>query len=267
MKIAVFQFKSSGNIDENIEAIKRGIKQATENKVRLLVFHECATCGYPPIETPNVNQINFEHLAKHEQIIKQLANTHNIYIALGTIREVDNKRYNSTIVIDPNGKVMGTYDKRALWGWDTDNFEKGEDLGIYKIDDLKIGFRICFEVRFPEYFRELFQAGADLCITSFYDTSDLDSPARYEMIKAHLITRAVENVMPILSVNSISRHQTAPTAVFDQNGTIIKVAPKDKEYLLTYDHMPMETDFGAKGRLENSHQAISAYKAFLKNNR
>lgn len=46
------------------------------------------------------------------------------------------------------------YDKRALWGWDKDNFTPGEGGGIIEYGDIKIGIRICFEVRFPEYFRE-----------------------------------------------------------------------------------------------------------------
>ena len=258
MKIAAFQFASSSDIDNNFEAIKRAIKQASENNVRLLVFHECAICGYPPIETPDVNQINFDLLHQYEESILQLAKQYDMYIALGTIRKVGYQKYNSTLLIDPIGQIIGIYDKRALWGWDLDNFSKGNSLGIYEIDGVKIGFRICFEVRFPEYFRELFKEGADLCIISFYDTSEQDGGERYDMIKAHLVTRAVENVMPFISVNSISRFQTAPTAVFNQNGKVIKEAPRNEEYLLVYEYTPEEIDFSAEGRIENSYEVISS---------
>ncbi|WP_160317140.1 hypothetical protein [Oxobacter pfennigii] len=50
---------------------------------------------------------------------------------------------------------------------------------------------------------------------SFCDVSNEDSMERYDMIKAHLITRAVENVMTVISVNSTSHYQTAPAAVID----------------------------------------------------
>jgi omega-amidase len=252
MKIGVFQFRGSNNISDNHEAIIRAITSASQNKVRLLVFQECATCGYPPIETPTIEKINFEALNSYLQEIKQLAKKHDMYIVLGTIRKPSSKYYNSVQLIGPNGEIIGNYDKRALWGWDLENFSKGESLGIYQIDDIKIGFRICFEVRFPEYFRELFKSNVQLCFVSFCDVSEQDSIERYNIIKAHLLTRAVENVMTIISVNSISKYQTAPTAVFNSNGHIVSEAPRNQEYLIVYDYNTPTMDFGHKGRIHYS---------------
>jgi omega-amidase len=252
MKIGVFQFRGSDSISDNHEAIKRAITTAYQNKVRLLVFQECATCGYPPVETTAIEKINFEILNSYFQEIKQLANKYNMYIALGTIRTQNSKHYNSIQLIDPNGELIGNYDKRALWGWDMDNFARGQTLGIYQIDDVKVGFRICFEVRFPEYFRELFKENVELCFVSFCDVLNEDSIERYDMIKAHLITRAVENVMTVVSVNSTSHYQTAPTAVIDSNGYIVSEAPRNQEYLLIYDYNTPIMGFGPKGRLHYS---------------
>ncbi|HEX9062273.1 MAG TPA: carbon-nitrogen hydrolase family protein [Clostridia bacterium] len=250
MKVGVFQFRGSGNISDNHEAIKRAITSAAQKKVRLLVFQECAACGYPPVETSSIEKINFENLDLCFQEIKQLAKKHCIYIALGTIRKQNSKYFNSIQLIDPNGELVGNYDKRALWGWDLDNFING--FGIYQIDDIKVGFRICFEVRFPEYFRELFKSNVQLCFVSFCDVSEKDSIERYNIIKAHLITRAVENTMTIVSVNSISKYQTAPTAVIDLNGNIVDEAPRNQEYLLVYDYNVPAIDFGAEGRIKQS---------------
>lgn len=61
-------------------------------------------------------------------------------------------------------------------------------------DDFKIGVRICFEVRFPEYFRELYKADTDFNVVIFYDVANKDDIERYELIKAHLKTRDVENI-------------------------------------------------------------------------
>lgn len=257
MKVGVFQFGSSDNISDNHSTIKKAIINAAKKKVRLLVFQECATCGYPPIEIPTIESIDFEILDSYLQEIKQLAKKYNMYIALGTIREKRLKHYNSIQLIDPNGKIVGAYDKRALWGWDTDNFTKGEGLGVYKIDDIEVGFRICFEVRFPEYFRELFKSNVKLCFVSFCDVSKQESKERYNIIKSHLVTRAVENVMTVISVNSTSNYQTAPTAVFDSNGYVVEEAPINQEYLLIYDYNVHTIEFGAKGRIQNSQELIS----------
>lgn len=175
-----------------------------------------------------------------------------MHIALGTIREQNSKYYNSIQLTAPNGEVIGNYDKRALWGWDLDNFKQGQSLGIYQIDDIKVGFRICFEVRFPEYFRELFKEKVELCFVSFCDFLNNDSIEKYDIIKAHLITRAVENVMTVISVNGTAHYQTAPTAVIDINGNIVSEAPRNQEYLIIYNYKAPVMGFGQKGRLHYS---------------
>lgn len=260
MKIGVYQFKGSSDLSDNHEAIKRGIIKAAEAKVRLLVFQECAASGYPPVETPEIGKLDFHQLNLYLEEIRILAKKFDIYIALGTIRNQEGKHYNSLFIINPEGQIAGTYDKRALWGWDTDNFSRGSKSGIYEIDNIKVGFRICFEVRFPEYFRELFKEGVQLCFVSFCDVSDQDFTPRYEIIKAHLITRAVENVMTVASVNSISNYQTAPTAVIDSNGFVICEAPKNCEHLLVYEYEAPPVDFGARGRIVNSNQLLAIEK-------
>lgn len=252
MKVGVYQFHGSDIISDNHETIINAIKKASHSKVRLLVFQECATCGYPPVETPSIKTIDFKSINLYLEEIKQLAKKYDMYIALGTIRKQNAKFYNSIQLINPSGKLVGNYDKRALWGWDLDNFSKGKTIGIYTIDDIKIGFRICFEVRFPEYFRELFLSDVQLCFVSFCDVSEENLTNRYNIIKSHLVTRAVENVMTIISVNSISQYQTAPTAVIDCNGNIIDEAPRNQEHLLIYDYNKPTIGFGAKGRLQYS---------------
>lgn len=251
MRIAVFQFASSDDIELNFSKIKKAIFEAAENEVRLLVFHECALCGYPSVES-KIDKIDFNLMERHVQEIQHLAKENPLYIAVGILRKINEKIYNSVVVINPQGGIMGFYDKRALWGWDWDNFSKGEGLGVFEVDNLKIGFRICYEIRFPEYFRELFKENANLCFVCFCDVSKEDLSERYELIKAHLKTRAVENVMTVISANSISSCQTAPTAVFDINGKVVAEAPKNTEHLLIYDYETPEIGFGQEGRIQNS---------------
>lgn len=66
--------------------------------------------------------------------------------------------------------------------------------------------------------------------------------------------------MTLVSVNSISKYQTAPTAVIDSNGHIVSEAPRNQEYLIVYDYNPPEIDFGAKGRIQNSIELLSRDK-------
>lgn len=247
MRIGVYQMKTSDSISVNDANITGAVEAAARQKVRLLVFPECALCGYPPVETPSVDGIDMDAVDACLSGLTKLAKQYDMVIAVGTVRK-EGRCYNSVVVIGPDG-ILGAYDKRALWGWDSENFEAGTSDGIFDIDGVKTAFRICYEVRFPEFFREAFRAHAELCFVCFCDVCHEKLPARYELLKAHLATRACENIMTVISVNSVSQYQTAPTAVFSEEGIVQCEAPQDIEHLLVYDYeKPAEQGFGTKGR-------------------
>ena len=252
MRIGVYQFSGSEDMEKNAGIICQAIRQASACGVRLLVFQECALYGYPPVETKDIAAIDLIRMQELFQEIENCAKTYGIYTAVGTIRREGGACYNSLRIIDPLGKTLGYYDKNALWGWDLENFRRGGHTGIFGIDGIRVGFRICFDVRFPECFRELYRQQVSLCFVSFCDVSKTDLPERYEIIRSHLRTRAVENVMTVVSVNSVSSYQTAPTAIFDPNGGVIAEAPKNEPYMLVYDYTVPELSFGMRGRIENS---------------
>lgn len=247
MKIAAYQFSVSENIERNFKSVRAAATEASGRGARLLLLPECALCGYPPIES-KMEHIDFELLKAKEKELCDLAAELDLSIAAGTIQRVDGKIYNAQMFTEGFKRKTCYYGKRALWGWDLEHFSPGRMEGFAETDGWKIGLRICFEVRFPEYFRELYRFGAELCLIGFCDHSDQPNPERYELITSFLRTRAMENLMPVFSCNSISRCQTAPTALFDRNGHIVAEAPRDREYLLTTDLSKQEDGFGETGR-------------------
>lgn len=251
MKIAAYQFAVSGNIYENLEIMKKAIEQASKESVRLLAFPECALTGYPPHDIESPATVDFDGLDRAYDVLQNLANDNEIYLVVGTIIRKENTYYNSAVIFSPN-KEKQYYHKRALLGWDKDNFSVGDEDGVFEIDGLKVGVRICYEVRFPEFFRELYKKSTDLNVILFYDVADFDHKERYEVIKGHVVTRAVENVTHTLSVDTIRPYQTAPTALFDKSGYIVNELERNKEGLLVYDWEMEPANFGEQGRIEIS---------------
>lgn len=255
MKIGAFQFAVSGNMGDNMSVIERAVETACREGVRLLVFPECALTGYPPHDIPASSDVDADGLSYALKKLQLLADIHNMTLIVGAVTPMGEAYHNSAIVMQP-GKAVTAYHKRALWGWDRDNFAPGEREGIVEIDGFQVGIRICFEVRFPEYFRELYRAGTDLNVILFYDVSDWDDVGRYDLIRGHIRTRAVENVTHTLTVNTIRPYQTAPTALYDRSGGVLAELARNREGLLIYELDKTPLDFGEQGRKELSDKFI-----------
>lgn len=247
MKIGAYQFAVTGNIAENMSHILGAAGQAAREGVELLAFPECAVTGYPPLTLSSPAATDESRKAEAHAQLQKTAARSGMHILTGTIVRRNDVFYNAALLFAPDGTVT-EYDKRALWGWDQENFVPGDRDGLLRIGSFTIGVRICFEVRFPEYFRELYRAKTDLNVILFSDTASQADPDRYSLIRGHIQTRAVENVCPVLSVNTCASFQTAPTALFDASGKALCELEPEKEGLLIYDFEKKEPNFGEIGR-------------------
>lgn len=251
MNIGAYQFAVTNNTKHNLDIIQSAVSQASKENVRLLIFPECALTGYPPRDLENAASADFDQLDLAYTRLQTLADRHDMYLLVGTITREDGACYNTALLFTPHQEKKA-YHKRALWGWDQDNFTAGKENGIFTVDGFTIGVRICFEVRFPEFFRELYRARTDLNVILFYDVSDEENAGRYETIWGHIQTRAIENVTDTLSVNTCASWQTAPTAFYDKSGNCLTERKRNEEGLLVYALEKKELDFGQQGRKEIS---------------
>ncbi|KOO13218.1 hydrolase [Vibrio xuii] len=256
MKFALLQFSISANPTDNYETIRKAICEASDNDAQVLVTQECALSGYPPVEIGSVSDIDFEQQDIVFNEIIELVKEKKIYLFLGCIRQCGENAANSIAIIKPSGEVK-YYDKRALWGWDADNFVVDSDFnGIVEIQGVRVGVRVCYEIRFPEYFRELYKEKVDVTVVSLCDIQNEPDDNRFSIIKSHLVTRAIENVFTVISVNSTTLEQTAPTSVIDQHGNTIVQTIRNSESITYYAYQKLEKSFGAKGLMKYSDKLL-----------
>ena len=254
MRLAAYQFAVCGDLKKNTEKIKEAIEKATAEKADFIAFPECALSGYPPTDIASSKDFDFKALPAVLNELQELSDKHNITVLIGSIA-FDEEYVNRAFLIAPKRDIRH-YDKRALYGYDSDNFERGNTDGIFEINGLKVGVRICFEVRFPEYFREAYKAGTDLDVVIFYAVSDFDDIEKYEVMRSHLISRAAENVTPILSVDAITPFQSAPTCFINASGRVLAEAKRNEEELLIFDFEKSELNFGEIGRKRESDRLL-----------
>lgn len=134
-----------------------------------------------------------------------------------------------------SGALAGSYRKTHPFKTENNYFLKGSSLEpIYlKKQNLKIGFEICYELRFPEVARKLSLAGSDLLVT----TAAFPNP-RSEHWKILAKARAIENQIPHIACNRIG---SAPDCSYFGNSMIIdawgevKADAGNKECVIVHD--------------------------------
>jgi predicted amidohydrolase len=134
-----------------------------------------------------------------------------------------------------SGILAGTYRKTHPFKTENSYFSKGvsiEPISLKK-QNLKIGFEICYELRFPEVARKLALAGSDLLVT----TAAFPNP-RSEHWKTLAKARAIENQIPHIACN---RTGSAPDCTYFGHSMIIdawgeiKAEAGSKECIIVHD--------------------------------
>ncbi len=98
-----------------------------------------------------------------------LAKKHRAYIVSPIDLERDGRRFNTAVMIDREGTVIGTYDKAFPYWAEFDHarpVEPGRSARVFNTDFGRVGLAICFDVNFPEVWQRLADADAELVLWS-----------------------------------------------------------------------------------------------------
>ncbi len=249
LRVGSFQFATSGDITANLAALERGMAAGAREGVRVLLTQECGLCGYPPIERDAAATIDQPAQQAGLEHIAALARRYDLFIVVGLITPHGHAFRNSLCLVSPDESDAVLYHKRALWGWDMENFVPGNAPGVCEIDGVTVGLRVCYEARFPEYFRELFRRQVSLALVALSNVGDAERRDQTDVYRAHLVSRASENAIWVLSANSCSRAQLAPSCLIDPDGNVMAECKTDHEEMIFGDVTIGEPSFSAKGRI------------------
>ena len=190
VKVAAAQMDPKlGKLDENLDKILSMIDEAAGNKVKLVVFPECALTGYVFTSAEEAEEVLETIPGPSSDRVAAAAKKNNIYVVYGTLEKNGNKIHNTAVLVGPEG-IIGTYRKIQPPHMGIDHFcEQGADVPrIFKTAIGNIGMMICMDTAFPEHARSLALAGADIFAVP------TNTPAGTEyIVKAVQPTRAFEN--------------------------------------------------------------------------
>lgn len=213
IKIALCQMNVVDNKEENIKKAIGMIKDSKKQGADLAVLPEMFNCPYE-----NEKFIEYGEELEKSQTLKKIAETakeENIHILAGSIPEIDislgedgkeeKSIYNTSVLFDNHGKILGKHRKMHLFDIDvkgkiyfkeSDTLSAGSDFTVIETELAKIGIGICYDIRFVELSRIMTLNGAKILI--FPGAFNLTTgPAHWEIL---FKSRALDNQVYAIGV-------------------------------------------------------------------
>jgi len=252
VRAAAVQMDSRDDKKLNLEKAKGLIEEAVSQGAQLVGLPEYFNfTGPDPRKFEEAESIP----GPTTQFLSSLARKHKIWLQGGSITERaegHKKLFNTTVFFNPEGNMAACYRKIHLLEIavkngvelrESDTKEPGSEIVVCETDLGKIGFSICFDMRFPEVYRIMALRGAVIVFVSA-DFALYTGKDHWETI---LRVRAIENQCYLIAPAQIGIKPYEPpfptygrSIIIDPWGTVIAkasdtetciVADLDMEYL------------------------------------
>jgi deaminated glutathione amidase len=243
LRVATCQFPVSGDIRANADWIRRQIREARQQGADLVHFSECALSGYAGVDYESNKNFDWPTLHKETESILALAKELHVWIVLGSAHRLtgDHKPHNSLYVIDDQGRIVDRYDKRFCTKGDLRFYSPGDHFSVFEVNGVKCGLLICYDVRFPELYRNYAKQGVQLMLHSFHNARQKPGAIHPKIMPPTLQASAGVNYMFISANNSCAPHSwqsrfitpdglVAAELKLDERGVMVTLIDTSKSY-------------------------------------
>jgi predicted amidohydrolase len=160
--------------------------------------------------------------------LSQSARQHDVGVICGIWEQApDSSRvFNTAVVVLPDGKIAGSYRKLHLFDAlsvreSARMLPGGERPPVLDLAGIRVGLAICYDLRFPELFRNLVERGADLIVVP---AAWYAGPYKEDHWLTLLRARAIENTVYVAGVNLIGPVFAGRTSLIDPFGVVTATA-------------------------------------------
>jgi predicted amidohydrolase len=187
----------------------------------------------------------------------RLAAELGIFLHIGStaILRADGKLANRALLFSPDGKIVTTYDKVHMFDVDLDNGESWRESAAYEpgregvVADLpfaRLGFAICYDLRFPQLFRAEALAGADVLTVPAAFTRQTGEAHWHVLLRA----RAIENGAFVIAAAQGGLHEDGRetyghSLIVDPWGRVLAEAAHDEPAVIVAE---IDTSLSAAAR-------------------
>lgn len=243
MKVALIQMASDGSKTQNGAKAMSLLHKACEQNPDVICLSELFLSWGPNFAG---GKDSFPQLDPY----RQFARAHHVNIILGSVAlesNTPNLTTNTCFIIDRQGNIAGRYDKLHMFSVNRNDFRfdersttiPGHSLGIAVLDNVKIGVGICFDLRFPEYFRALVKEGAQVLFlpAHFYKKT---GALAWDILPS---ARALENQTYFCACNQTGPNACGRTKVIRYDGTVIASLLCEEDILIADLNLDAQADF------------------------
>ena len=221
----------AGDPEQLLEQVETVCEDARNLSVDYLIFPECYLTGYfnPGPLAGVAAKVKPDHLNR----LGSLSDRFGIGLQIGSYQADANRVLNTAHVFLPGRGLIGSYNKRALYGdWEQSHFARGDSSTlVFAFRGFRIGVLICVEAEFPELARDLAARRVNLLAVSTALSSPYDNVARI-LVPA----RAMENRCFVGYANFVGRQGpfkfVGQSVIGDPHGDALARGGAESEELL-----------------------------------
>jgi len=237
MWVAAVQMQSTAEPAENLPRARALIREAADRGARLVALPEHFSAYGPRIALQNHAQsLDGPLLADFTALAQEL----EIYLLLGSFSEripESDYIYNTSVLIGPAGDLLAIYRKMHLFDVDipgrvayreSQYVLPGADLVTAPLaaEGVTAGLAICYDLRFPELFRALVTAGAEMLLLPSAFARETGRDHWEVLVRA----RAIENQAYVIAPNQYGEHSPGlisygRSLIVDPWGVVLSQAP------------------------------------------
>jgi len=268
LRVATCQFAVSGSIKRNAWQIHKFLRQAKKAKADIVHLPECALSGYAGKDFETLDGFNWQLLREETEKIMALAAKLKLWVVIGSIHQLTgpNKPHNCLHLIDPKGRVVDRYDKRFCLSDELAFYTPGNRFVNFTINGVKCSLLICFDSRFPELYRQLYEQGVNCILQSFYNARQKGPSVHTHIMRQTMQCRAATNHFWVSMSNSSGYYSPYPSCFIQPDGKIVRQLRQNLAGIMVnkvdlrkkfYDPMANFRDMAIRGRLSNGPKNIN----------
>ena len=210
---AVIQMTSGPDVASNLRTAGEHLEAAARMGARLAVLPENFAC-MPNRETERLEAAEPDGAGPIQDFLAERADTLGLWIVGGSIalQASPEQVWASCLVYDETGTRRGRYDKIHLFDVslpggresyrESTRIRPGSSTVVLPTPIGRLGLTICYDLRFPELFRELVEQGMDVVAVPSAFTA-ATGRAHWDTL---LQARAIENLCWVLAPAQQGRH-------------------------------------------------------------